>query len=105
MLVLRDEDGPNGSRSLSAYLNGEGDLIFEGRDYGKGVDDIFGYTEYEWYQTIRKKHLEKLCEALGNTADLMSMIEQKFSGEGSSNISSFLEEHGIPVEFWSRVGD
>ncbi len=105
MLILRDENGPGGNRYLSAYINGGGDLIFEGRDLGKGVDDIFGYAEYEWYQTIRKEHLEKLCQALGNTTELLAMIKQKFHGEGSSQISSFLQEHDIPVEFWSRVGD
>jgi hypothetical protein len=105
MEILRNENGPGGSRVLTAEINSKGDLVFEGRDYGKGVADIFGYDEYEWVQTIKNEHLPKLREALGNTAELMSMIVEKFGGDGSSNITSFMTENEIPIEFWSRMGD
>lgn len=105
MVVLRDEKKPGNSRYLCVYFNGDGDLVFKGQDYGTDVKDFFQVSEYEFAQTIKKEYLPKLAELLGNTGEILTLIETHFSGASASNISSFMTENEIPVVFWSRMGD
>lgn len=105
MVVLRNENNSSGTRYLSAELGANGDLLFQGRDYGKGVKDIFDYSEYEWAWTVKKEHFTKLAELLGNYDELLVLIQQHFSGTKAANIQTFLETHQIPIEVWSRIGD
>lgn len=103
-VVLREIQDQDGTRRLSAGLEGDG-LVIRGWDYGDGVERFFGYREYEWVWTVRAQHLPALLSALGAEDDVISALEQRFSGDRSGEIGSFLEEHGIPYESWSRVGD
>lgn len=103
-VVLREIQDKDGKRRLSAGLEGDG-VVIRGWDYGDGVECFFGYREYEWVWTVRAQHVSALLSALGAEGDVISALERRFSGDRSGEIGPFLEEHAIPYESWSRVGD
>lgn len=105
-VVLRAEKTDTDIRSLSAELDGDGDLVFIGQDLGRGVEAAFGCSEYEWTWMIRAADLPRLAEALGCAgADLLEHLARTFSHERAAGLWDFLQAHGIPYESWSRIGD
>ena len=104
-VVLRDVKDPDGSRLLEATLTSEGDLVIEGRDFGAGVERIFGVREYEWVWTIPAASVGSLLHALQATSDVLSALKDRFSAENASELGAFLESHGIATDRWSRLGD
>ncbi|BDZ74767.1 hypothetical protein GCM10025856_24860 [Methylophaga marina] len=103
--VLRDERDRRGLRFLSAEIQQNGDLVFEGQDLGPAVEEFFGSSEYEWRWTIKAEHMPILQKALGVDGDIINLLETRFSNEKSAGVLSFLEEHNIPYESWHRYGD
>lgn len=103
--VLRAVEDCDGSRLLTAALTRGGDLVIEGRDFGAGVERIFGVREYEWAWTIPASGVEALRKVLGGADDVLSALGVRFSGEHAGELGGFLEAHGIPTERWSRLGD
>jgi len=104
-VVLRQEKSQNDSRFLSASLTADGDLKIEGQDIGDSVREIFASAEYEWAWTVRASALPALKQALGNPNDLLKALEKEFSAQNAARLLSFLEDHEIPYETWSRTGD
>ena len=105
-VVLRDFENADGSRRLTAALTAEGDLVIEGRDYGAGVEAVFGVREYEWVWTIPAAGVTALLRALqASSDDVLAALQDRFSGEGAADLGAFLESNGIPAERWSRLGD
>ena len=92
-------------RRLTASLDRDGDLVIEGLDAGDEVERFFGFREYEWIWTIRAEHVPGLLRALGASSDVLSALEERFSGDRAAGLKAFLEEHDVPHEVWSRVGD
>ena len=79
--------------------------MIEGRDYGPGVEQVFGVCEYEWVWTIPAASVEALHHALRATGDVLSALSDRFSGENAAELGAFLEAHGIATDRWSRIGD
>ena len=104
-VVLRDAQDADGSRLLQASLTSRGDIVIEGRDYGAGVERIFGYSEYEWVWTIPAASVEALRCALPASDDVLSALKDRFGGENDAELGAFLESNEIPTERWSRLGD
>jgi hypothetical protein len=104
-VILRKINDSDGSRLLEASLNSNGDVIIEGRDYGAGVERIFGFREYEWSWTIPAASVPALLQALEATSDVLSAISRRFSGDNAVDLGPFLEANGISAERWSRIGD
>lgn len=63
-VVLRDVKDADGSRLLQASLTSGGDIVIEGRDYGPGVEQVFGVREYEWVWTIQAASVGDLLRVL-----------------------------------------
>lgn len=105
-VVLRDVENSDGSRRLTAALTSEGDLVIEGRDYGAGVEAVFGVREYEWAWTIPAASVESLLQALqAATDDVLAALRERFGGEHAADLGTFLESNRIPAERWSRLGE
>ena len=106
-VTLRDDRDKLGSRHLVASLSADGTLTIEGQDLGRGVEQAFGSGgyEYEWAWTIRSEDIPQLIEALDAGEDVLAALATRISGDAFIGLGSFLEENGIPHEFWSRVGD
>lgn len=102
-VVLRDIEDRLGIQHLQATLTPDGDLVFEGQDIEKGVEETLGSKEHEWAWTIRAPDIAALLQAMGTTGDMLSALKERFSGEKAADIKSFLEGHGIPHDFWSRM--
>ena len=105
-VVLREVEDVDGSRLLTAALTTEGDLIIEGRDYGPGVERVFGVREYEWVWMIPATSVGDLLHVLPAAAgDVLAAFRDRFSGERAADLGTFLESNRIPTERWSRLGD
>jgi hypothetical protein len=108
-VVLREERSPKGSRSLLARIGKSGDLRIEGQDLGSSVEEFWGVglREYEWTITVRAAQLQQLIAALGGIDgdDVLSLLAARCSENERYASKDFLEERGVPVEFWSRVGE
>ena len=104
--ILRDGQDEGGSRNLSAQLTGE-KLVFSGRDFGAGVEGIFGSREYEWYWTLEADSIAALRKALELRSDscLLTALEERFGGDAAADLQPFLDSNEIAYEFWSRIGD
>ena len=104
-VVLRDSEDAEGTRLLMASLNGDGDIVIEGRDYGDGVEKVLGVREYEWAWKIPAGQLPALRRALEADDDVLSALKRRFSGNDAAHLGQFLDVHGIATEKWSRLGD
>jgi hypothetical protein len=89
-VVLRDVKDADGSRLLQASLASGGDIVIEGRDYGAGVERVFGVREYEWAWTIPAASVEDLRHALPASGDVLSALRDRFSGENAAELGAFL---------------
>lgn len=104
-VVLRRVKDADGSRLLEASVTVEGDVLIEGCDFGDGVERVFGVREYEWAWTIPAATVPALLRALEVADDVLSALQDRFSGDNAALLGSFLESNGIPTERWSRLGD
>ena len=106
-VVLRHTKDALGSRYLQATLRGNGNVVIEGQDLGKGVEDVFGegLTEYEFAMTIQAADIPGLLKALEAQGDVLSALQHQFKSHTSTEPGTFLNTHNVPYEFWSRLGD
>lgn len=106
-VMLRDTQDEDGRRQQSARLQADGTLLVEGHDMGRGVESFFGpgQTEYEWALTILPPGVNKLKLALSCNGDVLVALKDRFSGDASAELQSFLDNNGVPYDFWSRVGE
>lgn len=104
-VVLRQQRDADGTRYLEAYYAPSGDIVIEGQDLGKGVEDFFGFSEYEWVWTIKAADIPQLLNALEIEANPLRALGQRFSGAQAAGLSSFLDGQQVPYSAWSRIGD
>jgi len=99
---LREERSGADSRFLDAYLDGEGNLHVDGQDLGPATSIVSGDGEYEWFETIKARHLPQLVQALGGepSQDILGLLEERFTGKGSYDFERILQASGIPVELF-----
>lgn len=106
-IILQQLKQPGRNWSLSAHLNAAGDLIFEGHDLSNDLPGIFGagVREYEYVITVRAAELPGLQQVLDGGTDLLQALKVCFGPPDSLPVRTFLEDHEIIFEFWSRMGD
>ena len=78
-------------------------------DLGSGVDRAFGAgnREYDWAWSIGPEAVPAMIAALGGDDgdDPLLLLKAWHDASGSMDPGSHLRKAGVPVEFWSRVGD
>ena len=108
-VVLRDQNGPDGVRSLTAQRGADGGVLIEGQDLGRGVEAAWGAgnTEYEWAWAIPPASVDVAVLALGGAAgdDVLALLAAWSASHGGIDPGIHLKAAGVPVEFWSRVGE
>ncbi len=108
-MKLRNEVSGRDRRSLWAVVTPDGDLRIEGQDLGPDVERIFGVglTEYEWDVVVRASNVPQAVVALGGAPgdDVLTLLQQRYSGPAAGEAERRLEAAGVPTEFWSRIGD
>jgi hypothetical protein len=106
-VVLRHTEGPDGVRHLEARRQPDGSVVIEGQDLGRGVESVFGSTEYEWARTIPAASLPEAIHALGGAPgdELLELLARWTDANGGLDPSVALDQAGVPMERWSRIGD
>jgi hypothetical protein len=99
-VTLREERDRRESRHLWAYLDETGALHIDGQDLGPGTAPMSDHGEYEWFQIIKTEHLPRLLGLLGGHPgdDILSLLEEKWSGARSYDLEKILRETAIPIE-------
>lgn len=103
-VVLTDVRDENGTVWRAVTLTEDGGLAIRGHDLGRGVEDFFGGSEYEFERRLSAQETKAVSELLSVPVegDLLAAISGRFpSGSG---LEDFIKEHGIESQFWSRVG-
>jgi hypothetical protein len=91
---------------IEAYFDGEGNLIIDGYDIGKTVEEFWGDNDYEYITTIRPEEVKKLYEAVnvpeGSREQLLSFLQAHYNTNTCySELQDFLTKHGIHFEGFS----
>jgi hypothetical protein len=99
-VTLREGRDGRDSRHLWAYLDETGALHIDGQELGPGTAPMSDDGEYEWFQTIKAEHLPGLLGLLGGRPgdDVLSLLEEKWSGGRSYDLEKILREGAIPIE-------
>ena len=101
-VILRNERRGADTRHLWAYLDDEGNLHIDGQDLGPATAPVSDDGEYEWFRTISRDDVPKLMGLLGESgdADLLDVLQRKWSGAHSYDLEKVLRESGIKVELF-----
>lgn len=108
LIILRDERHADGSHHLRGRLRDDGSFVIEGHDLGAIPQGFWGRDEYEWTITLDPAAVTQLIDVLEGTPeqqDPLTILEMRLREDEHRATRSFLEEHGIPFKFWSRVGE
>ena len=106
-MTLRSSKDERGSRSLVAELR-EGDLVLEGQDLGRAVEEFFGEgtTEYTWTLTVPGEDVPAAVEALGGNpkVDVLEFLKRWFAESTDADFRAALEAAGVTTDFTSHIG-
>lgn len=104
--TLEERRDDRGYTWRGVSLSEDGSLAIEGQDLGKIPEGFWGEYEYEFSRTLSPAETATLRGLLHvpDGGDLVAVLAERFTT--SSTIEAFVvQEHGIPGQFWSRVGD
>ncbi len=95
--------------NITANINEKGDLLIEGHDFGKLVEELRGSWDYEYFLTVPKPQKEMLREKLGEELEtpledqeLLKWLEKSYNhNEAFSGIEQLLDRLGVRYEFHS----
>ena len=108
-IVLREQRDDDGSRRLVAEWRETSGIVIEGQDLGRGVERTYGtgLDEYEWVWVIAPDAVPAMAAALEGAEgdDPLRLLAMWYEAHGAIDPGIHLREAGVPVEFWSRVGD
>ena len=99
-IILFKLERPDIKISMEMYFNEKGQLIFDGYDIGKTVEDAWGDSDYEYGYTIEAVEVDKLYSLLGiedsNRHSLLSELKKRFEGNKAySELGDFMTENNI----------
>jgi len=82
------------------------DLIIDGYDIGKTVEEAWGDSDYEYILTIRREQVLSICQEfktdVANHSALLQEMAKRFQGNTCfSDIEKFLTERSIKYERFS----
>ena len=100
--------GPTIKISMELYFNGKGQLIFDGYDIGKGVEEAWGDFDYEYSYTIDPLNVEKLYSVLeilkGDRPKLLLELKKRFGNNtGYSDFGKFMTENNIEYKQFTWI--
>jgi hypothetical protein len=100
-IILYSEELPHISIHMSMYFNEKGQLIFDGQDLGKRVEEYWGDSDYEYTYTVEPQEVEKMFPLFGiPNADrhlLLLEIQKRFGGKNKAYtlFGDFMKENNI----------
>lgn len=92
--------------TVDAFFNKNGDLVVEGYDIGRKVEEYWGDSDYEYSTTIAAEETRKLCVLFdippGSRNALLAAIQKRYHTNSCySEFQQLLEENGIKYEGFS----
>ena len=89
--------------SMQLYFNEKGQLIFDGYDSGKGVEDCWGDSDYEYSYTIEPSNVKKFYPILGvpkgDRAALLLELKKRFgTNTAYTDLGKFMTANHIKYE-------
>jgi hypothetical protein len=91
--------------TVEAFYDDAGNLVVEGYDIGKTVEEYWGDSDYEYAVTVPPPEVEKLCTALnlpGNRETLLTYLQAHYhQNDCYSKIRELLDLHAIQQEGFS----
>jgi hypothetical protein len=89
--------------SMEIYFNDKHELIFDGYDIGKKVEELQGDSDYEYSYTILPKEVNKFYSIfglqIGDESGLLKEIQKRFSvNEAYSLFGEFMKKNQIQYE-------
>ncbi|WP_157624737.1 hypothetical protein [Sunxiuqinia dokdonensis] len=99
-VTLFKMDNPDIKISMEIYFNEQDQLIFDGYDIGKRVEDCWGDSDYEYTYTIEPNEVQKLFALLEvpnfNKHALLLEIKKRFGGNSAySRFGDFMSANNI----------
>lgn len=99
-IELYKVETPNIKIYMELYFNEKGQLIFDGYDIGKVVEEWWGDSDYEYCYTIEPLNVEKLFSILeianGNRYSLLLELKKRFGNNTAySDFGKFMTENNI----------
>ena len=94
----------NGIHShLSARREPDGTVCFEGQDLGVPAGLVSNDTEYEYFRTVRPRHVPQLIELLGGRPgdDLRHLLTETWIDDHSFELEQRFRDATFPIEFFS----
>ncbi len=94
----------NGIHShLSARREPDGTVCFEAQDLGVPAGLVSNDTEYEYFRTVRPRHVPQLIELLGGRPgdDLRHLLADAWVDDRSFALEERFREAAFPIEFFS----
>lgn len=108
-VVLRDQRDSDGFQGLRASRGPDGGIRIDGHDLGSGVEGVFGagLSEYEWSWAIEPDAVPAAIAALDGREgdDLLRLLAAWSAAHVGADPGSHLQEAGVPIAFWNRIGD
>jgi hypothetical protein len=89
-IILIESDSERVRVRLTASINPDGDLILDGYDSGKLVEEVWGSDNYEYTLSVKAEYKDTI---------LLNLIKERFKHD--SEFRSWLDEKQIPSNFWS----
>jgi hypothetical protein len=92
--------------TIEAYFDKHGNLIIDGYDIGKRVEEVWGDSDYEYMVTIPSAEVNTLYRLFqltsGDQSALLRYLQENYNTNTCySDIRSFLELHKIQHEGFS----
>ena len=86
--------------TIEAYFDAKGNLVVEGYDIGKTVEEYWGDSDYEYSSTINPEEVKKLYPLFqlpeGSQGELLVALQVRFHTNNCySEIQTFLEKNEI----------
>jgi len=86
--------------SMEIYFNKQNQLIFDGYDIGKRVEELLGESEYEYSYTIEFVEANKISKLfninIAKKPTLLKEIKNRFNGNDAySKFGNFMTENDI----------
>jgi hypothetical protein len=104
-ITLYQYNSPDIMITIEAYFNKE-DLVIDGHDIGKTVDEHWGGSDYEYHTTVPAEEVKKLYRLMnvieGDKDGLLNAIAKIYNTNSCfSEFNDFLRKNGINIEGFS----
>lgn len=105
-IVLYTHQSSDIEVSMEMYFNEKGELIFDGYDIGKIVEEYHGDSDYEYTYTIQPEELNKFYPIfgldIGDKIGLLTEIQKRFGvNEAYSLFGEFMRKNNIEFKHFT----